>query len=275
MGEVAPNIRYGETPEATEQALTAMAGIDYHAPEEALQGVALQSLRCGIESALINCGAMAFPYGLPAKGGHFETAYTVPVMGFEKIRDFYQEQGLARFRAIKLKVSRQGGAEALRELERIHSGTVWLDANEAFESAAEFLDAFPDLDQHKVELVEQPFRKENVQAYADLKGRLPCLLVGDESLGSPEDVTRYGHLFDVINIKIQKAGGLIPALECLGAARACGLKVMIGCMVETSLGIRESLKLAPLSDFIDLDSFLYLREEPYGLVREEDGILLT
>jgi L-alanine-DL-glutamate epimerase-like enolase superfamily enzyme len=274
LGEVAPNIRYNETPEKTEAELASLLKKTYSNPAELLGQITLQSLRCGVESALINASALPFEFGFPNAGMAFDTAYTVPVMEPSRIGEFYKEQELDRFKTIKLKIKGNGGTEALAQLARIHAGTIWLDANEAFTSSFHFLEQFPSLQNSRVELVEQPFPKDNPQAYLDLKGKLSCLLVGDESLGSVEDITQYGHLFDVINIKIQKAGGLIPALECVQTARARGLKVMLGCMVETSIGIRESLKLAPLADYIDQDSFLYLKDEPFGVLTESSGRII-
>lgn len=274
LGEVAPNIRYAETPDKTEAELASLVEKTYANPGDLLDQIRLQSLRCGVESALINSGALPFEFGFPKAGSAFETAYTIPVMEASEIEGFYSKYELGRFKTIKLKIKAQGGADALQRLHGIHQGTIWLDANEAFASAEAFLEQFPNLQSSYVELVEQPFPKSNPKAYEDLEGKLGCLLVGDESLGSVEDITRYGHLFDAINIKIQKAGGLIPGLECLRTARALGLKVMLGCMVETSIGIRESLKLAPLADYIDQDSFLYLKEEPFGALKESYGKII-
>ena len=80
-------------------------------------------------------------------------------------------------------------------------------------------------------------------------------------------------MFDGINVKLMKAGGYLNALRLLKEAKAAGMKTMIGCMVETTLAISSGLNLCSLADYADLDSFLVVKNEPYKLAKEENGIL--
>ena len=80
-------------------------------------------------------------------------------------------------------------------------------------------------------------------------------------------------MFDGVNIKIMKSGGLLCAVSQMQTARDLGLKVMLGCMVESSLGISYALALSSLGDYFDLDGFLFLKEDPFSLVEEKGGEL--
>jgi L-alanine-DL-glutamate epimerase-like enolase superfamily enzyme len=114
-----------------------------------------------------------------------------------------------------------------------------------------------------VELVEQPLPVGDAEALTQLvKEDLPPV-IADENCLRPDDVLRCRGLFDGINIKLCKCGGIRPALEMIHSARSAGLKIMLGCMVETSVGIAAAAQLAPLVDYVDLDGHLLLADDPF------------
>ena len=138
-----------------------------------------------------------------------------------------------------------------------------LDANEAIDpqSFAEFASAVSDLG---TVLIEQPFPAEDDDAL--LKRPPPVAICADESAHTSADIEHLVKRYDVVNVKLDKTGGLTEALAMVRAARASGMGVMIGCMVAGSLSMAPAVILSGLADFVDLDGPLWLKEDvPDGL----------
>jgi L-alanine-DL-glutamate epimerase-like enolase superfamily enzyme len=200
------------------------------------------------------------------------TSYTLGIDTLEGTRD--RARRAAGFRALKVKV---GGADDLARLEAIkeESGAVLrIDANEGWtlEAAREIVPALVELG---VELIEQPFPAADVESFRALRELrpLPPVIVdeGCQDLGDVAPVAGYA---DGINIKLSKAGGLREALRMVHAARALRLRVMIGCMVESQLGVAAAAQIASLADWVDLDGHLLLADEPFRGLQLEDGCVL-
>ena len=99
-------------------------------------------------------------------------------------------------------------------------------------------------------------------------------LFADESVLTAADIPRLAQAFDGINIKLMKAGGLQEALRMIAMARALGLQVMLGCMVETSLAVSAAAALSPLADLVDLDGNLLIKDDPFTGVTVDQGRLV-
>lgn len=140
------------------------------------------------------------------------------------------------------------------------------------EQAAE---AIPRLPRHGIAFVEQPVARGSLEPWRRLRDLLPespLPLFADESMQTATDIPALREFVDGVNVKLVKAGGLDRALEAIRAARTAGLRVMLGCMIETSLGITAAAHLAPLVDGIDLDGHLYLAHDPWeGVTFGADG----
>jgi L-alanine-DL-glutamate epimerase-like enolase superfamily enzyme len=124
-----------------------------------------------------------------------------------------------------------------------------------------------------VEFIEQPIPAGNLEAVAVLRNARVAPLFADEDSVTEADVVRCAGRYDGINIKLSKCGGIRPALRMIHAARALGLKIMLGCMVETSVGIAAAAQLAPLVDYVDLDGHLLLADDPFEGIGGARGIL--
>lgn len=169
-----------------------------------------------------------------------------------------------------------GGADDLalvRHLRKHTDAVFRLDANEAwtFEQARRWLPALQSLG---VEFVEQPLPRTATDEYRALKRLSPVPLVADESCQTEDDVARCAHGFHGVNIKLMKCGGLTPARRMVAHARRLGLKVMVGCMTESSVGISAAAQLAPLLDYADLDGALLLARDIAEGVRVEHGRII-
>jgi L-alanine-DL-glutamate epimerase-like enolase superfamily enzyme len=147
-----------------------------------------------------------------------------------------------------------------------------VDANAAW-TARRALEMIPRLVEHRVELVEQPLEPEDVAGFSRVFERSPLPIIADESCKVAADIPKLVGLVHGINIKLSKCGGLREALKMVATARAHGMLVMCGCMVETSLGITAAAHFAPLLDYADLDGAALLEDDPYEGVSIADGLI--
>ncbi len=114
---------------------------------------------------------------------------------------------------------------------------------------------------------------DRIEETRSLRRRSPLPFVADESVHTAADIPRLAGAFDGINIKLMKCGGLGEALRMIAVARAHGLKVMLGCMIETSLAISAAGQIAPLVDTTDLDGHLLISDDPFVGLTVEQGVL--
>jgi L-alanine-DL-glutamate epimerase-like enolase superfamily enzyme len=127
-----------------------------------------------------------------------------------------------------------------------------------------------------VEFIEQPLAREasdEDKRHVYLHSALP--IIADEDCQTWSDVERCHGLYHGINVKICKCGGLTPALGMLRLARQLGMKTMVGCMIESSIGISGAAQLLPMLDYTDLDGAVLLKDEPATGVRIERGVVVT
>ena len=156
-----------------------------------------------------------------------------------------------------------GSSDDRALFEAVRAGTdkpVRVDANEGWRDPAAALTMIEWLAARGVELVEQPLPATDEAGMQFLYERSPLPLVADEAMIDAASVPRLAGRYHGVNVKLGKCGGLAATQDAIAAARAHGLKVMIGCMVESSLGIAAAAQLAPLCDWVDLDGNLLLAE---------------
>jgi len=200
------------------------------------------------------------------------TSYTIGIDSIDGTRD--RAQRASEFRALKIKV---GGTEDLARLEAVRDESnvpLRVDANEGWtlESARELM---PELIRLGVEFVEQPFPAgdlESFRALRELHPRLPVIV--DEGCQDLRDVVPVAGYADGINVKLAKSGGVREAVRMIHAARALGLRVMLGCMVESQLGVAPAAAIASLVDWADLDGHLLLADQPFTGLRFHGGHVL-
>ena len=182
------------------------------------------------------------------------------------------EERAGRFRRFKLKLGAGDGldVERVRAVRGVTDVPLQVDVNEYW-SLDEALDAIPQLAELGVEYVEQPLRAGE-SGGEDLRRRSPLPVYVDEDCHTLEDVAACGRIAHGINIKLAKSGGLREAVRMAHAARALGLGVMLGCMVESGLGISAGAQMGSLCDHVDLDGNLLLAEDPWPGVELVDGV---
>lgn len=199
------------------------------------------------------------------------TCYAIPILPLEEIGPFIEQHNLQRFPVLKIKVNDKDAAVSCHEVIQHFKGPLWIDANEAFQDhkqVLEFLNTIKDL---PVELVEQPLPRQAFSEYKKLKRKSPFPIFADESLQDQDISKAWPQYFDGVNIKMMKSGSYQQAILQIEQARQLGMRVMLGCMVETSLGITAALNIASLADCFDLDGFLYFEKDPFDLLLEQNG----
>ncbi|MDT8435608.1 MAG: dipeptide epimerase [Gemmatimonadota bacterium] len=174
---------------------------------------------------------------------------------------------------LKIKLGTERDEEILRAVRDADPSRVLrVDANAAWtpETAVRHVRLLADLG---VEMVEQPLPPGDPEGWRAVREASPIPVYADESCLVASDVPKLAGLVDGVNIKLAKCGGLREALRAVHAARACGLEVMFGCMLETTLGIAAAAHLAPLADRLDLDGAALLARDPFAGPRLEEARL--
>lgn len=283
IGEAAPNVRYQESPETF---LQEFARFNWEYPSSLQSALDLSewllkqkypnSLRFAIESAYVHYSAkkedksVATFLGLSQSSAR-DTAYTIPIMGEEKLEAYFREYRPDRFKYIKIKVNGENMKSFVRQV-RVHCANPFIiDANEAYISPEKLLADLEKSGETNIAFVEQPFPAGYNDAYTFLKERSPFPVFADESVTDSANFEELSKGFHGINMKLMKAGGYLNGIRLLKEAKEYGMSTMIGCMVESGLGISSGLQISSLADFLDLDSFLILKEDPFEWVKEENG----
>jgi L-Ala-D/L-Glu epimerase len=184
------------------------------------------------------------------------------------------ERAAARFRRLKLKLGGRDGldVERVRAVRAVTDLPLQVDVNEYW-TLEEALDALPRLAELGVAYCEQPL-PEGDPGGADLKASSPIPIYVDEDCHTLADVATCAEIGHGINIKLAKTGGIREAVRMAHSARALGLGVMLGCMVESGLGIAAAAQIASLCNYVDLDGNLLLAEDPCPGVELVDGVQL-
>jgi glutamate racemase len=285
VGEVAFNVRYGETRdiilEKFEDFYQAALNQDFNGVENLVAFMDRlelpQSLKFGIESSFVHYIAQLSGKSVAQLMGtntvsSVKTSFSIPIMEVGQIKAFIQEHNLQRFSAIKLKINDENALELCKEVLSCVRVPLRIDANEAFKNTSavmQFLENFPDIS--RLEFLEQPLPAAFHEEAVELKKHSSVMLIADESVTKEEISNYYPERFHGVNIKLMKAGGYLKAVKQLRQAKLLGLKTMLGCMVETSLGISSALNISGGVDYHDLDGFLFLKEDPFKLISEENG----
>lgn len=202
-----------------------------------------------------------------------KTSHSLPVMEPGEVEEFIRKRDLTRFAALKVKVSGLKDAELVLAVSKCYSGPLRIDGNEGFENAKEVLEFLDILRDVNIDFMEQPINHLDIDECVRLKEQSLVPLVADEAVQDGDIIPEFTQAYHAINVKLMKAGGYYKALKQLREAKSLGLRTMIGCMIETSLGISSAMNIAKFGDVFDLDGFLFLEEDPFQFVFEDKGKL--
>jgi L-alanine-DL-glutamate epimerase-like enolase superfamily enzyme len=259
-GEAVPYARYGQTVEGVVEAIRAMgaaiaAGLDRAELRRAMAaGAARNALDCALwdieakEAGRSVADILGLPLLRPV-----ETAVTLSLDTPEAMAE--AARAASERPLLKVKLGGVGDPERLAAVRgAAPRARLIVDANESW-SAATYAENMAAAAAARAELVEQPLPAGDDSL---LDGPRAVPVCADESLHVAEDVRRLAGRYDAVNVKLDKSGGLTEALDLAEAARKAGMKIMVGCMVGTSLAMAPAMLLAQRADWVDLDGPLLL-----------------
>ena len=279
-GEAAPTDYYGQDAASVREALDNAEIPDFWDIEGALTHNASlpPTALCALDNALHDLAAKRL--GVPVHRllglGRPEpvSAYTLGIA--ERETTVAAAKRLEDYPILKVKVGGWEDVETLRAVGETSEAELWVDANEAF-STEETREVVAELRGLGVGMIEQPVPAsagpEALRAVTEAARPVP--VIADESAIAAADVPPLAGCVSGVNVKLAKCGGIRRALEMIHTARAHGMLVMLGCMVETSLAISAAAHLSGLVDFVDLDGAMLLADDPYqGLLYRGGRIVL-
>ncbi|MFC7226701.1 dipeptide epimerase [Salinirubellus salinus] len=289
LGAAAPSTRYGETAATVETVLPDLLAVvedvaDPHAIDAVHAGMDRvvrrnPAAKAAVDVALHDLAAkrVGLPLyrhlGLGTDG--VTSSYTVSLADAETMADRARAATDAGYEVLKVKLGAGDGADRDR-FDAVRAAapgaTVRVDANEAWTPKQAVRNAAW-LADGDVEFLEQPVPASDPEGLRQVYEHAPLPVAVDESCEVASDVPQVADRADVVVVKLMKCGGVRPALEAIHAARAHGLEVMLGCMLETNAAIAAGAHLVPLLDYADLDGSLLLASDPYDGVPMPNGTL--
>ena len=197
------------------------------------------------------------------------TSSTIGIDKEDVVRQKVREA--APYKVLKVKMGLDNDKETVEVIRSMTDVPLCVDANQGWKNKEEALEMCYWLKERGCLFVEQPFDKTWIDETAWLRERSPLPLIADEAFQRLPDILRFKGVYDGINIKLMKSTGLHEAYEMVVLARALGMKVMVGCMTETSCAVTAAANLAPLVDFADLDGNLLIANDRFKGMTVENG----
>lgn len=278
QGECVPYARYGETEKDVVAAIKAQQqtlsdGVTREELQRAIpRGAARNALDCALwdlEAKLAGKPVWELA-GLSAPRA-LTTAYTLSLAAPDEMRE--AAKAAAQRPLLKLKLG-QGGSEDIARVEAVREGAphaaLIVDANEGWK-ADDVVPLAREFARLGVSLIEQPLPAKDDEALRGIESPVP--LCADESAHGVEGMKRLVGLYDFINVKLDKTGGLTEALAVIRCARLRKLRVMVGCMVSTSLAMAPAILAAQQADYVDLDGPLLLAQDRNPALRYDGSLV--
>ncbi|MFC6733525.1 MULTISPECIES: dipeptide epimerase [unclassified Haladaptatus] len=288
VGGAAPSEHYGETAATVEAVMPDLLAVveevgDPHALDEIERKMQARvnrnpAARVAVSIALHDLVAKRVDlplyryWGLDADQAP-DTSFTIGIdtkeTMYEKTRDAVE----AGYEILKIKVGTDRDEEIIETVrEAAPDATIRVDANEGWtpRKAVEMCHLLAEYD---VEFVEQPVPAEDPEGLKFVYERSPLPIAADESCITLADIPQIADRVDIANLKLMKCGSLREALRMIHTARAHGLEVMLGCMIESNASIAAAAHLAPLLDYVDIDGSLLLAEDEYDGIPMPAGVL--
>ena len=285
IGETAPARLYGETVQTVRVALEVI-GPELPEDLDAIHDVmAIVEATLGGNYAAKSAVDMALHDRLGKKLGvplyqlwglnPHKTPYTSFTIGLDapEIMAAKTKQAEEAYPILKVKLGTPRDIEIIQALRNVTDKPIYVDANTAW-TPKEAVRKIRELARYGVELIEQPTQPNDLAGLKFVREHSELPIIADESVKRASDIPMLAECVDGINIKLVKCGGLLEARRMIHVARTHSLSVMIGCMIESSLGITAAAHLTPLVDYADLDGNLLIVNDPYTGVTLDKGKLI-
>jgi L-alanine-DL-glutamate epimerase-like enolase superfamily enzyme len=286
VGEGAPIIRYKESAQTCETAVKAIVAWleqqDPRAYQKVMAGVFQKiegnwAAKAAVDIAVLDWVGQKL--GVPVwrlfgldRADAPVTTFSIGIDKAEVIRQKVREADA--FPVLKVKVGLDNDEEVISAVRSATKKPLRVDANEGFKSKEQAVEKINWLEKQGVEFIEQPLPAANLEDMNWIRKRVHIPVIADEACLHPADIPKLAPHFDGVNVKIDKCGGLLEGWRMIQLARSLGLKVMLGCMVSSSVAITAAAQLSPMVDYADLDGHLLISNDPYEGVRVEKGRLM-
>ena len=206
----------------------------------------------------------------PAKAP--STTFTIGIDTPDVVKEKTLE-AVGKFNILKVKVGLDTDVEMIETIRTVTDVPLAVDANQGWKDRSKALDEIFWLKEHGIVMVEQPMPKEMLDDIAWLTERSPLPIFADESIQRMKDIPSLVGAYNGINIKLMKCTGMREGWKMANMARALGMKVMVGCMTETSCAVSAAAQFSPYVDFADLDGNLLIANDRFDGVKVVDGKL--
>lgn len=271
FGECSPNKRYGESIDLIEEEWNEFA----EAKEELENKSQFSSLKTAIQYCRLQHEASLKSQNITEYLGReriksLSSSFSIPIMEPHELQDFLNKYDTG-FSFYKMKVAGLEGLELVHEYFKLKKEPLLIDGNEGFKTSDEVMEMIKALSDYPILYLEQPLASDNLSEQKKLFEISPLPIFADESCLNETKVSDLLGLFHGINIKLMKSKPL-RAIEQLEEAKRLGLKTMIGCMVETTLGISMVMELGLDADYYDLDGWLFFKDEPFKKITNKSGV---
>jgi L-Ala-D/L-Glu epimerase len=180
----------------------------------------------------------------------------------------------AEYPILKVKVGLSTDEPTIEAVRSVTKKPLRVDANEGWKDKEEAVRKINWLETQGVEFIEQPMPAEMIEETRWVRSRVHIPIIADEACRHASDIPKLREAFDGVNVKLDKAGGILEAYRMIEVARAIGMKTMLGCMISSSVSVTAAAHLSPLVDYADLDGNLLIANDPFHGVRVEKGKLL-
>jgi L-alanine-DL-glutamate epimerase-like enolase superfamily enzyme len=197
------------------------------------------------------------------------TTFTIGIDTPDVVRQKVKEA--AEFKLLKVKLGKDNDKEMIETIRSVTDVPLTADANQGWKDKEYAIDMINWLNDKNVLYVEQPMPKEMIDENAWLTQNSPLPVLGDESIQRLTDLIKMKDVYSGVVIKLMKCTGMREANKMLSLARSFNMKVMIGCMTETSCAISAAAQLSPMTDWADLDGALLIKNDPYQGMQVIDG----
>jgi L-alanine-DL-glutamate epimerase-like enolase superfamily enzyme len=202
------------------------------------------------------------------------TTFTIGIDTPDVVRQKVKEA--SEFKLLKVKLGKNNDKEMIETIRSVTDVPLTADANQGWKDKQYAIDMINWLNEKNVLYVEQPMPKEMIDENAWLTQNSPLPILGDESIQRLSDLIKMKDVYSGVVIKLMKCTGMREANKMLNLARSFNMKIMIGCMTETSCAISAAAQLSPMVDWADLDGALLIKNDPYEGMKVIDGkITLT
>lgn len=197
------------------------------------------------------------------------TSFTIGIDKPEMVKEKTKEA--SSYRILKVKLGGGNDREMIGSVRAVTNVPLGVDVNQGWKNREQAIEMIEWLAQQGVIYVEQPMPKAMTDDIAWVTERSPIPVIADEAVQVPADIHKLAGIYSGINIKLMKCGGMRAAFNMVNMARALNLKVMIGCMTETSCAVTAAAQLSPMADWADLDGNLLISNDPFVGIKVGDG----